>query len=97
MASTLDNPHAGNLTSETVRAQGNAIPVDSLVWPSKNISLGFLPTGITTRGIIDVAVMGAAILFGIMGFYLLVRPDISKLFNKAMQVVGPAAETAAVA
>lgn len=88
---------SSTLSEQTSNSSASAVPVDSLVWPSKTIAIGgILPTGITTRGIMDLAVMGAAIFFGILGFYLLVRPDISKILNKAVSAIGPAAEAAAV-
>lgn len=97
---SLANPVSASsvLSMQTSNATSvSAVPVDALVWPSKTIAIGgILPTGITTRGIMDVAVMGAAIFFGILGFYLLVRPDISKILNKAVSAIGPAAEAAAV-
>lgn len=103
MAEIVTGPESGTTGAQASASKsgnssgnGSAVPVDALVWPSRNLNFGFLPTGITTRGVMDVAVMGAAIMFGIIGFYLLVRPDISKILNKAVSAIGPAAEAAAV-
>lgn len=86
-----------NTQTQTASEQSKpAAPVSTLVWPSKNLSFGFLPTGITTRGMYDLMVMSAALLFGILGFYLLVRPDIGKIMNSTVQSLAPAAEMAMV-
>lgn len=100
MASSA-NIAAGSLTTQAAaskNATGAAGPsVDSLVWPSRQITLGPITTPLSTRGIMDIAVMGAAIMFGLLGFYLLVRPDLSRILNQTVSTATKVGETAAIA
>lgn len=64
------------------------------VWPSRPLSLGPLGFG-NTRFWLDFMVGGFAVLFGIIGLMILIKPDLNRLFNNLKDTIGPAAETAA--
>ena len=88
--SSVEPPSNGGTAGGSGAAQSN------LVWPSGSFS--FLPFGLASipkRDVFDAAMMGVAIMLGIVGIVLVTRQDFGKISAKLLASAKTAATVAA--
>jgi len=67
--------------------KGASAAGDGIVWASTQLAIGPWKLPITTRGLKDAGVIGAAVVIGILGIVLMSKQDISKLAGKIPPII----------